>query len=435
MELSRYLKVYPCADKPGRVLLVATRRCAVLETSDNMWKKISTGDDLADKERDALLRLGVLVPDCAAEREELLETFTRANSKNRPFTALVTLTLECNLACVYCFEDPFRGRFIMSDATADRLIQRMSERMEEGLNVTIDFYGGEPLLALPVLKRIAAALSAAALDRSVRFSFSIISNGTLLSRRTIQELVPLGLDGIMVTLDGPLDVHDRQRPFVSGKGSFDTILANIKETWDLTPLDLVGKFTCENYHRFPELLDYLIAEGVTPEMLKVVVFSPVFPKADGSVSSDFSSSCAASDEPWLIEAGLFLRGEILKRGFKTPKPQMAGCMVEFANDMVVGYDGSIYKCPAFMGQEKLRVGSLADGVGDYRESHNLDVWKTEACLECAYLPLCFGGCRFFRKLKSGAIDGVDCRRVMLDASLETIVRQDLGLSHFLKADL
>ena len=49
------------------------------------------------------------------------------------------------------------------------------------------------------------------------------------------------------------------------------------------------------------------------------------------------------------------------------------------------------------------------------------------CLEGAYLPLCFCGCRFFRKLKTGAIDGVDCRRAMLDASLETIVRQDLGL--------
>jgi uncharacterized protein len=79
-----------------------------------------------------------------------------------------------------------------------------------------------------------------------------------------------------------------------------------------------------------------------------------------------------------------------------------------------------------MGREEMRVGSLADGITNYRESHNLDVWKNDECLECAYLPLCFGGCRFFRKLKTGSIDGVDCRRAMLDDSLETIVRQDLG---------
>jgi len=56
----------------------------------------------------------------------------------------------------------------------------------------------------------------------------------------------------------------------------------------------------------------------------------------------------------------------------------------------------------------------------------LDVWKNHECLECAYLPLCFGGCRFFTKLKTDSIDGIDCGSAMLDASLETIVRQDLG---------
>lgn len=59
----------------------------------------------------------------------------------------------------------------------------------------------------------------------------------------------------------------------------------------------------------------------------------------------------------------------------------------------------------------------------------LDAWKNDECLECAYLPLCFGGCRFFNKLNTGSIDGVDCRRAMLDASLETIVRQDLKRGH------
>ena len=73
----------------------------------------------------------------------------------------------------------------------------------------------------------------------------------------------------------------------------------------------------------------------------------------------------------------------------------------------------------------MRIGSLAEGVTDYRQSHNLDMWKTDECLECAYLPLCFGGCRFFRRLTTGAMDGVDCRRAMYDATLERIVRQDL----------
>ena len=100
-------------------------------------------------------------------------------------------------------------------------------------------------------------------------------------------------------------------------------------------------------------------------------------------------------------------------------------MIELANNLVVGYDGSLYKCPALMGWPEFAVGTLAAGIGDYRETHKLDIWKNDECLDCAYLPLCFGGCRFFRKLITDAIDGVDCRRAMYDASLETLVRQDL----------
>lgn len=426
MQTSHYLKVYPCADKPGRVLLFATRRCAVLECSEVLWDRARTGgEELTEKEAATLSRLGVLVPDRTAEREEMRTIFDTANKEKRPFSALVTLTLECNLACPYCFEDPFRGHHRMSADTGKLLVQKLLEQMDEGRDVVVDFYGGEALMALPLLKDIAAPLAAAALAKGVKFGFTIISNGTLLTRRVVEELLPLGLEGVRITLDGPPDIHDQQRPFVSGQGSFATILANARAVCDLVPLDIGGNYTRHNYRRFPELLDLLIAEGITPDKLKYAFFSPITPKADGSVSGDFSSACASSSEPWMSEAGLYLREEILKRGFNTPRLRMAGCMVEFDSDVVVAYDGGIYKCPSFMGDESLRVGSLAEGIADFRESHNLDVWKTDECLECAYLPLCFGGCRFLRKLITGAIDGVDCRRDFYDASLEQLVRQDL----------
>lgn len=427
MELTRYLKTYPSPDKPGRMLLFATRRCAVLECSEALWERVRDNGELTEKESATLGRLGVLVPDSAAEQEEMRTIFESVNSERRPFTLLVTLTLECNLACPYCFEDPFRGRFRMSAETADLLVERVRERMAAGQDIMIDFYGGEALMALPLLTDIAERVSKAARGLGVKFGFTIITNGTLLSRERIAPLLPLGLESIRVTVDGPPDVHDRQRPFVSGRGSFDAIMAGLAELRGVIRLDLVGNYTPENYRRFPELLDHLLTDGFTPFMIGLVAFFAVMPKADGSVPGDFANACACSDEPWQIEAGLYLRGEILGRGFNTPRLRMAGCMVEFADDLVVGYDGGYYKCPAFMGDESLRAGSLAEGIGDYRESHNLDLWKTDECLDCAYLPLCFGGCRFFRKLKTGAIDGVECRRAYLDAALERIVRQDLEL--------
>ena len=69
-------------------------------------------------------------------------------------------------------------------------------------------------------------------------------------------------------------------------------------------------------------------------------------------------------------------------------------MVEFSNDLVVNVDGAIYKCPAFVGREGFNVGDLKVGIVDIGAAYNPDVWKREECLECAYLPQCFGGCRF-----------------------------------------
>lgn len=427
MQLTRYMKVYPCTDKPGRVLLYSTRRCALLEVPEALLERVRTGN-LAEKEQETLARLGFLVPNHAVEREEVRTSFDRINRDSRCFKAIVTLTLDCNLACPYCYEGSFRGRYSMNIATADLLVKLMTERMDAGLSVSISFYGGEALMALPVLKHIAGKLVDAARERGVDFDFNIVTNGTLLNRKTVEELLPLGLKGAKITLDGPRDIHDQQRPFVSGKGSFDLIVSNIKETSDLLALQVGGNYTRHNYRRFPELLDFFLKEGITTDKLKYVVFSPVTPRADGSiVSGDVSAVCACTEEPWMIEASLFLRGEILRRGFDTLKFKPSGCMIEFKNDLVVGYDGGLYKCPAFMGEESLRIGSLAEGVGEYAQAHGLDLWKCDECLDCPYLPLCFGGCRFLRKLRTGAIDGVDCRRTYLDATLEQIISQDMTL--------
>ncbi|MDD2733142.1 MAG: geopeptide radical SAM maturase [Desulfuromonadaceae bacterium] len=426
MELSHYVIAYPCPDKPGRLMLLATRRCAVLELSETLWEKVCTGGELSEKERNTFIRLGVLVESRAAERDEMRNTFDSINNSSRRFEVTAVLTLECNLACPYCFEEPFRGHLVMSAATADLLVERLREKMAAGLDLLVDFYGGEALLRLELLKSIAARLRDAAAHHGVSFAFNVFSNGVLLTRRTVEELLPLGLQEVRTTLDGPPDIHNVQRPFVSGMGSFDLILNNLVAVHDIVALDLGGNYTRDNYRRFPKLLDLIIEAGIDPARLKAISFSPVMPKSDGSGVGDHAATCACSSDPWAIEANLFLRAETIRRGFPLDKLQASACMIEFANDLVVGYDGTLYKCPVFMGQEEMRVGSLADGISDYRESHNMDVWKNDTCLECAYLPLCFGGCRFFRKLQTGAIDGVDCRREMLDASLELLVRQVLG---------
>ncbi|MDD2273004.1 MAG: geopeptide radical SAM maturase [Desulfuromonadaceae bacterium] len=425
MPLSRYLKIYPDPDRPGSVLLYSTRKGSVVRVSEALLAD-ARAETLAEADCSALRRLEMWVDDAAAEREMMAALVDHTNSRSGTFAATVVLTLDCNLACPYCFEDHFRGDHALSAETARLLVAHVKrEQIDRGRDVELRFYGGEPLMAVPRLKEIAGPLRDAAALAGTKFSCSLVTNATLLTRPVVEELLPFGLQSAQITLDGPEETHNSQRPFVSGRGSFSPIVANLRSVYDLITIKPGGNFTRDNYHEFPAMLDALLAAGIDPVQLGPVQFAPIHPKSGGH--DPHSAACVFGSEAWLIEANLFLRKETLRRGFSVEKPHMGVCMIELTNSLVVAYDGTLYKCPPLMGWPEFAIGTLVDGISDYRQSHNLGVWKNDECLECAYLPLCFGGCRFFNKLKTGSIDGVDCRRAMLDASLETIIRQDLGL--------
>ena len=421
MPFSRYLKSFPDPDGPGAMILSSTRKGSLARLSARLYEAAQR-DGLAEAEKETLRRLELWVDDPDAEVAEMTTIVDRTNARSTTFSATVVLTLDCNLACPYCFEEGFRGNHAMSKATADRLVELIErDQMAQGRAVELRFYGGEPLLVLPRLKGIARRLQRAAERAGVKFSFSLVTNATLLTRPLVEELLPLGLTSAQITLDGPPEIHDRQRPFVSGKGSFAAIVANVREVCDLVTLKAGGNFTRDNYRRFPEMLDALLAAGVDPARLGPVQFAPILPKS----GPRGGRCCISCSEPWYGEAILFLREETLRRGFAVEKLAMGICMVELENSLVVNWDGTLYKCPAFLGWPEMAVGTLADGVGDCRASHKLDLWKNEECLECAYLPLCFGGCRLLPLHNHGTIDRVDCRKGFYDATLEGFIRQDL----------
>lgn len=423
MHLSRYLKVFPSLDKPDHFLLYSTLRGSMVAVPAATLQALQHGD-LCTLDTETLSRLGMLVPDPDTEKEQMRGMLERANGRSRNFKTVVVLNLDCNLDCGYCYEAQFRGGHYMSASTADLLVQTLSrERICQGWDLTLSFYGGEPLLSLDLIERISEPLQRLAREKGVKFGFSLVTNGTLLTREVAEKLVPLGLAGAKFTLDGPSEIHNGERPFASGAGSFDAIVENMASVWDLVPINLGGNFRENNYRDFPRLLDHLVARGITPDKLRHVQFTPVTPQAG---CSDQSSGCASSDAPWLVDALMYLRGEILARGFKTSKPGVSACVVEMKDNIVVNCEGMLFKCPAFMGWEELSVGSLAGGMKQYHDSHCIGNWQTEECLECSYLPLCFGGCRFLTITQGKQMSDVDCKRQFLDATLERILQQNLA---------
>ncbi|UPU37969.1 geopeptide radical SAM maturase [Geomonas paludis] len=422
MRLSSYLKIFPSPDRPGHVLLYSTLRGSVAAISSETLAALQAGDVPAAG-YEALTRLGMLVEDPVAERETMRGLIARANAEAREFKVSVVLNLDCNLDCGYCFEGEFRCGHYMSEQTADLLVQTLvRDRVARGWDLTVSFYGGEPLLSLDLILRISQQLHDAAQSHGVRYAFTLVTNGTLLDRSTALRLLPLGLQGAKFTLDGPQEIHDVQRPYASGAGSFDVVAGNLAQVCNLISIQLGANFKRDNYREFPRLLDQLPLYGITPDQLAVVMFTPVM---STGACADFNSGCAISEEPWLLEAIPFLREATLARGYRAPSPKPSACIVELDNSLVIDCTGKFYKCPAFMGWEELSVGSLTEGLRDFGVSHGIGNWQQEACLECSYLPLCFGGCRLVTKLQDKALTEVDCRRTFYDATLEQTVLQNL----------
>jgi len=433
MQLSHYLKVYSYAARPGHLLLYSTRKTSLILLKEDTFQKIGQGA-LSPSDEALLKKLGMVVDDREEEKRAVLGTFDDLNANNPEVNIIVVLNLDCNFSCIYCYEGEMKGNLYMSAETTGLLVDFIKEKFtEDKKSLLIDFYGGEPLLSIGLIKSISKALKPFIESRGASYRFTLVTNGSLFKRRVAEELVPLGLEGVKITIDGPAEIHNRYRPFKSGAGSFDTIIRNIKDTWGLVKIGLGGNFESNTYEKFPMLLDYLIKEGLTPEKIAMVKFDPVMKSPEGDISPvDYKGGCMSINEPWLIKAAARLREEILKRGYSTPKMAPIFCMVENRDAMVVNFDGVIYKCPAFIGKENFAAGDIQTGIKEFGPAYQLDIWKNEECAGCEYLPLCFGGCRYLSFVRNGNVDTLDCQKAYLDASLETMVKQDI--TYRLKAD-
>ena len=68
-------------------------------------------------------------------------------------TYTLTLTENCNLACVYCYEHNRNGRTMNLDTAKAVLYQAFAAMQYDDL-LTIDFFGGEPFLEFDLMKEI-----------------------------------------------------------------------------------------------------------------------------------------------------------------------------------------------------------------------------------------------------------------------------------------
>jgi len=96
-----------------------------------------------------------------------------------------------------------------------------------GDTISITFYGGEPLLQFPLMKKcINYALERAGKEKKVNFGFT--TNLTLVNQEMAEFFASLDFCAIMGSLDGPEEIHNAYRVTQNQAGSFEKAMEGLK---------------------------------------------------------------------------------------------------------------------------------------------------------------------------------------------------------------
>ena len=140
----------------------------------------------------------------------------------------LSLTHRCNLACKYCYGGEKFSRD-MSPSTVKKAIDFAFETAGKNSEVEFNFFGGEPLLRFDLIEKAISYIRNHEGKLENPVSFSITTNGTLINDYIISVVDRENIN-LCISLDGTENVHNLNRCYKNGRGSFDNVLSNLRKS-------------------------------------------------------------------------------------------------------------------------------------------------------------------------------------------------------------
>lgn len=233
------------------------------------------------------------------------------------------------------------------------------------------------------------------------FRFTLTTNGVLLND-VVMEFCNREMGNVVLSLDGRKEVHDRMRPFRSGKGSYDLIVPKFLKFADSRGQDryyVRGTFTRNNLD-FSEDVLHFADLGFKQVSVEPVVAAPEEPYSIRE--EDIPKICEEYDKL----AKEMIRREKEGRGFNffhfmidlsggpCVYKRMSGCG-SGTEYLAVTPWGDLYPCHQFVGQEEFLMGNVDEGITRpeiIKQFKNCNVYTKEKCRNCFAKFYCSGGC-------------------------------------------
>jgi uncharacterized protein len=408
----------PDSDSPRRVIhSLITDQSIALDAS--AWEAFERGDPSAldEAQRAALVAGGILVDADFDERAALFRDDERAVAESDRLYLVVQPTAACQLGCGYCGQE--HTNHTLSSEDQDRTVERAARKLATGRYrlFEVGWFGAEPLLGMDVIRALTPRFQRLAAEHGVTYSARIVTNGVALRGRIADELGRQhGVDLIEVTLDGTAASHDARRGRKQGGGSFERILANLREVAALGKRSYLLSIRCnvdsDNCTEVLPLIRLLQAEGAVPDRFYV---APIH-----AWGNDADRTALSLEEYGRLEIAVIL--ELLQHGIpiqKLPKRRRITCMVREPGAELVDPFGELFNCsetslvPSYQqptprrslpvlsssppaGNNRFRIGDLANGTSEATPPFVGFFGAVERgeypCYDCHLLPVCGGSC-------------------------------------------
>jgi len=316
---------------------------------------------------------------------------------------------KCNLHCSYCYEpeaakygaSPVQMDFETARTSIDFLFAKAGNNRE----VNVIFFGGEALLNFKLMRQTVAYAKEKGEASGKKVDFSLTTNGTLLTDEII-DFFQEHRFGLTISMDGPQELHDKRRFFLTNRGerksSYEQIVPRVKR--------LIERYTAR-----PVVARVTVTKG-TVEIMRIyehltslgffeVGFSPV----TASDSADYGLDPADLRQ---VLAGFRELGSLyIERalqnqytGFSNLSTMLtdlyAGTNKLFPCGAGLGLldvdgNGDVYLCHRFPGSEEHNYGNVKTGLAydrlnDFLNSAHID--NKPVCQTCWIRGLCGGGC-------------------------------------------
>lgn len=307
---------------------------------------------------------------------------------------VLSLTGECNYACNYCYAAEHNKQKM----TLTTAIQAIALARAGGEPFTLQFSGGEPLLAYDLIRKIVAYLQ----QEKIPARLQIQTNASLLTTEMAQFFYANKV-AIGVSLDGRPSVNDKNRKLKSGAGATYATLAGLNV---LKKNGIAAGITCvvtdDNVRELPGIVEMAYYLGnirrIGFDLLRGQgrgkgLKPPRAEDVKEALTATYSSATSFKAATKIgIKFSQIERVNILKT-MQTVEA-FGHCYAMNGQAAFVDASGEIYCCSSLIGNPQFHLGNVRTGI-EPEKARKIAAKIKEAmnfCTSCKEFKLCGGGC-------------------------------------------